>query len=59
MSTFRSGQIIDDFLGAAYITVRAVTEEHEACFWFTWNDVTEKESGDVFESFKGVLSGLD
>ena len=50
---------IDNFLGSAYIAAGAVAEEDEPCFWIAWNDVTEKESGDVFESCEGVLSVLN
>ncbi len=50
---------IDDFLGSHYIAVSAVAEEDEPCFWIAWDDVTENESGYVFESCKGVLSVLD
>jgi len=50
---------VDDFLGSHNISVSAVAEEDEPCFWIAWDDVTENESGDVFESCKGVLSVLD
>jgi len=50
---------IDNFLGSHYIAVSAVAEEYEPCFWIAWDDVTENESGYVFESCKGVLSVLD
>jgi hypothetical protein len=56
MWTVLRRKIFDDSLGSAYVTAGAVEKEYKPCLWLAWNDVSEKETGESFESLKSVLS---